>query len=357
MFTLDAFHRLCADGNLAAIKLYDDIPALYENLENKDKYVNGLFWAVVFNQFEVAKYLLEKGIFDPHELICGEIHILHVLATIGGRENELFNPIMPYALLFNVYFENKEYMPEIIDENATICLNSYNKKKVLEFTSYLIETYGVNVSVKTNKKWWNLEDSQAAQWLNFYQMTIRNLSKDLNIACNLCRFTPFHLSCLFGYADMTRLLVESGCDLLCMGCKRVCKKCPYAMRTFLKDSQTFDDLLDTYFRIFYTSSDIRTMTSRTIDSESSNQWDYLFNELFWVLVEEKIFVNAYSLQYLVLDKIAKCVVRGIYVKDISNLPRSITENIRRFIDYKYYKIPKRQKLDLSRYRDVRVRYY
>ena len=60
MFTLDAFHRLCADGNLAAIKLYDDIPALYENLENKDKYVNGLFWAVVFNQFEVAKYLLEN---------------------------------------------------------------------------------------------------------------------------------------------------------------------------------------------------------------------------------------------------------------------------------------------------------
>ena len=99
------------------------------------------------------------------------------------------------------------------------------------------------------------------------------------------------------------------------------------------------------------------MTSRTIDSESSNQWDYLFNELFWVLTEEKIFVNAYSLQYLILDKIAKCIIRGIYVKDISNLPRSAIENIRRFIDYKYYKIPKRQKLDLSRCRDVRVRYY
>ena len=357
MFTLDAFHRLCAEGNLAVIKLYDDIPALYENLENKDKYVNGLFWAVVFNQFEVAKYLLEKGIFDPHELICGEIHILHVLATIGGRENELLNPIIPYAILFDVYFENKEYAPEIIDENGILSLNRYDKKKVLEFTSYLIETYGVNVSVQTSKKWWNLEDSQAAQWLNFYQMTIRDLSKDLNIACNLCRFTPFHLSCLFGYAEMTRLLVESGCDLLCMGCKRVCKKCPYAMRTFLKDSQTFNDLLDTYFRIFYTSSEIETMNSRTIDSEASNQWDYLFNELFWVLVEEKIFVNAYSLQYLILDKIAKCIIRGIYVKDISNLPRSITENIKQFIDYKYYKIPKRQKLDLSRYRDVRVRYY
>jgi len=360
MFTLDAFHQLCANGNLAAIKLHDDIPALYENLENKEKYVNGLFWAVVFNQFEVAKYLLEEKIFDPHELICGEIHILHVLATIGGRENELLNPIIPYALLFNVYLENIEYVPEIIDENGILCLNRYDKKKVLEFTSYLIETYGVNVSVKTNKKWLTLEeDSQGAQWLNYYQTIIRDLSKDLNIACNLCRFTPFHLSCLFGYADMTRLLVESGCDILCMGCKNVCPKCPYAMRSFLKDFNSFDDLLVTYFRIFYTSTDIKTMNSRTIESEASNQWDYLFNELFWVLVDERLSVDAYSLEYLVLDKIARCIIRGIYVKDISDLPRSITENIKQFIDFKYYKIPKRQLSNLPqyRYRYGRARYY
>ena len=43
MFILDAFHQLCANGNLAAIKLHDDIPALYENLENKEKYVNRKF--------------------------------------------------------------------------------------------------------------------------------------------------------------------------------------------------------------------------------------------------------------------------------------------------------------------------
>ena len=99
------------------------------------------------------------------------------------------------------------------------------------------------------------------------------------------------------------------------------------------------------------------MNSRTIESEVSNQHDYLFNELLWVLIEEKTFVKAYSLEYLILDKIAKCIIRGIYVKDISDLPHSITENIKRFIDYKYYKIPKRQKLDLSRYRDTRTRYY
>ena len=356
MFTLDAFHRLCANGNLSAIKSYDDIPALYDKIENKEKYVNGLFWAVVFNQFEVAKYLLEKKIFDPHELICGEIHILHVLSTIGGRETELLNTIIPYTLLFDVYFENKEYAPEIIDENGIFYLNNYDKNKVLEFTSYLIKTYGVNVSVKTQKKWWVLEDSQATQWLNYYEMILDCLSESMNLHCNMGSFTPFHLSCIFGYAEMTRLLVESGCDILCIGCKNVCVKCPYAMRSFLKDFSTFDETLDLYLRIRYTPVQKKEMNSRVIESEASDQYDYLFNELFWVLIDERLSVDAYSLEYLILNKLSKCIIRGILIKDISDIPYCLSENIRWFINYKYYKFPKRS-IGVLGYNKQRARYY
>jgi len=345
MFTLDSFHRLCADGNLSSIKLFDDIPKLYEELEN-----NGLFWSIVFGQFHVARYLLDEGIFNPDDLICGEIHILHILATLGGRDNEILKPMNQYYYLFRYYFVNNEYAPEVVDHNGVLHIEPYNKKEVLDFTKYIIDKYTVNVSVKTNKKWWNIENSQAADWLDFYQTNITHISNSLNLNYNLVSFTPLHLSLLFGYSDMSRLFVESGCDILCLGCKEVCVKCPYAIRTFMKDSD-LDTLLDEVFDIGYSDEEIYEITEKNIKNEVELHWEYIFNEMLWILIEDNLNINAYSLEYKIMDKVSKCVARGIHVNRFCELPTVITKNIKAFMNYKYYNIPK--KIVISSRKNIR----
>lgn len=348
MFTLDSFHRLCADGNLSSIKMFDDIPSLYEKLDNKDKIVNGLFWSIVFGQFHVARYLLDEGIFNPDELICGEIHILHILATLGGRDNEILKPMNQYYYLFRYYFVNNEYAPEVVDHNGLLYIEPYNKKEVLDFTKYIIDKFTVNVSVKTNNKWWNMEKSQAADWFDFYKTSIKDISNSLNLNFNLCSYTPLHLSLLFGYADMTRLFVESGCDILCLGCKEVCVKCPYAMRTFMKDMNMLDYLLDEVFDIGYSEEQSNEIIEKNIDNEVNLHYDYVFNEMMWTLIEDKTNINAYSLQYRIMDKVSKCVTRGIHVNRFGELPTVITKNIKAFMNYKYYNIPKKTIINLRK---------
>lgn len=338
MFNLEGFHQHCASGNLGMIKQFDDIPGLYESIEDekKGKIVNGLFWSVIFGQFDVAKYLIEEKIFDVNKLICGELHILHILATIGGRDNEVSKNVNQYYILFESYFKNKDYAPMIFDENDFIYIENYDKKKVLEFTKYVIENCDVNLSIRTKKKWWDLEQSQAAQWITFYKIIINRMANDLNISYNRYDFTPFHLACLFGYKEMVQMFVEYGCDILCMDCNSICKECPYVMKVFLERSDDVDTCLDIYFGVGYTEDEFEEMKEKEIKFEIDEIVDYVSNEVFWFLFEEQRLIKFDSLQYEIIEIISGKIYNGEYIENLKYLPPTILEDIRKFIDFKYF---------------------
>lgn len=341
MFNLEGFHQHCASGNLGMIKQFEDIPGLYDSIEEekKGKIVNGLFWSVIFGEFEVAKYLIEEKIFDVNKLICDEIHILHILATIGGRDNEVSKNMNQYYILFDSYFKNKDYAPMIFDDEEIICIENYDKKKVLEFTKYVIENCDVNMSVQTQKKWWVLEQSQAAQWIDFYRTTISQLANDLNISYNRYNFTPFHLACLFGYKEMVQMFVEYGCDILCMKCKSICKECPYVMKVFLERNNEVDMLLDLYFEIGYIEQELIAMDEKETTFEIDEIADYLHNEVFWILFEEQRLIKFDSLQYEIIEMISDKIYDGTYdFKNLNYLPKNILEDILKFIDFKYFSV-------------------
>ena len=338
MFNLEGFHQYCASGNLTMIKQFEDIPSLYESIpvEKKGKIVNGLFWSVIFGQFKVAKYLIEEKIFDINKLICGELHILHILATIGGRDNEVSKNMNQYYILFESYFKNKDYAPMIFDNEGFIYIENYDKKKVLEFTKYVIEKCDVNMSVRTQKKWWVLEQSQASQWITFYKIIISKLANDLNISYSRYDFTPFHLACLFGYKEMVQMFVEYGCDILCMKCKSICKECPYVMKVFLERHEEVDTCLDIYFDIGYTKEELEEMEEKEITFEIDEISNYLENDVFWFLFEEQCLIPCDSLQYDIIEIISDKIYNGEYIENLKYLPKSILKDIREFIDFKYF---------------------
>ena len=338
MFSLEGFHQHCASGNIGMIKQFDDIPGLYESIpeEKKGKIVNGLFWSIIFGQFEVAKYLIKEKIFDVNKLICGELHILHVLATIGGRDNKVSKNMNQYYILFESYFKNKDYAPMIFDDDGFIFIENYDKKKVLEFTKYVIENCDVNVSVRTQRKWWNLEQSQAGEWITFYRIIILQLAKDLNISYTRYNFTPFHFACLFGYKEMVQMFVEYGCDILCMNCNSICKECPYVMRVFLERHKEVDTWLDIYFDIGYSIEELEEMEEKEITFEIDEISDYVCNEVFWMLFEEQCFIRFNSLQYDIIEIISDKLYNGENIEILKYLPNSINRNIRKFIDLKYF---------------------
>ena len=339
MFNLEGFHQYCASGNLTMIKQFEDISDLYERIEEdkKGKIVNGLFWSLIFGQFEVAKYLIDEKIFDVNKLICGELHILHILATIGGRDNEVSQNMNQHYILFESYFRNKDYAPIIFDNEGFICIENYNKKKVLEFTKYIIENCDVNMSVRTQRKWWKCSyTSQSSQWISFYKMVINKLAKDLNISYSRYNYTPFHLACLFGYKEMVQMFVEYGCDILCMNCNNICKECPYVMKVFTDRNNDVDTCLDIYFGIGYTGEELEDMEEKEITFEIDEIADYLDNEVFWNLFEEKRHVRFDSLQYDIIKMISDKICNGEYIEDIKYLPKCILGHIRNFIDLKYF---------------------
>tara|TARA_Y100000389_G_C17464432_1_gene524338 strand:- start:914 stop:1129 length:216 start_codon:yes stop_codon:yes gene_type:complete len=41
----------------------------------------GLFWALLCGRFNIAKYLIKENIFDPNEMVCGEINHIFFFST------------------------------------------------------------------------------------------------------------------------------------------------------------------------------------------------------------------------------------------------------------------------------------
>ena len=339
MFDLESFHNYCATGDLHMIRMFENIPALYDELENKDKILNGLFWSVIFSQFEVAKYLMKEKIFDPNDLFCDELHILHVLSTLGGRDTNIKKTNNQYYYLFLHYFKNTDYMPVFVghdeeEEEYFGLMPEYDKKKVIEFTKYIIENYKLNVTPLTNKKWFNLEQSQAAHWITFYNIVIKKLASDLNINYTCYTFTPLHYALLFGYKEMVELLINNGCDIICYRCKKICKDCPYALKKFLYKHELVDRLLDNYFRIEF-DPEVDSISSEELVIEIEQIEDYFTNEIFWYLVNESLHISPNSLQYASIEKIAYEIKGGKNI-NLKLLPERLEKEVNLFMHYRFY---------------------
>ena len=259
---IQEFHDACTEQN----EHFDDLgfkrkfrkERILEAYKNSDVYdrtihVNGLFWSLIFGNFEMAYFMIQENYFDPTELFCDEIHILHILATMGGRDNSIRNPQEPLYMLFNKFTMesvNNKFVPTCIKiEETLIEPIIYNKKKLLKFANKLVENYDINVSVFTNWKWWLLETdgqnlshnitTQASIWYKVYRNCIFYLKHNLKIYYNCEKITPFHLACLFGTKEFLEFLVLNCCDIFCLNCVEICKNCQINIISFYNSKTEF----------------------------------------------------------------------------------------------------------------------
>lgn len=326
----------------------------YKNSEvfNPNVHVNGLFWCLLFGNFKMAYYMIEEGYFNPTKKFCNEIHILHILATMGGRNNSLKNPQEPIWALFNDFTaesENNKFVPTCINMGLPIESIIYKKNKLLKFANKLVKNYNINVSVLTSWKWWLLEKNrinknrnittQTSIWYKFYRKCVFYLKNKLNFTYSDNNFTPFHYACLFGKQEFVEFLVLQGCDLFCLKCKNLCMYCPYNIISFYKieGEWTLDELLDCYFTIYYYKDEALPL----IDSiEIYKIYDYFHNNLVYMLMSEKRLISGYSLKMTIVEKLAKNILKGKYIKDFHMLILCLKKDIKLFIEL-YYLKPKK----------------
>ena len=358
MYSLQNFHDACASGELNIIKRFSNekIKRLYDLLDqdespyiNKKQIANGLFWALIFGEFDTAKYLIEKGIFDPNELICGEIHILHILATFGGRDTETLKPWQAtHYLLYKLYKHRilLGYIPSIIiniyeiidddvlepDDEVDVIHIEYNEESVLEFTNWLLDSYYINVSVRTRQRWFDLDESQASIWYNFYKTIINSLRNTLKIHYLCYKFTPFHYACLFGRKSFVELLVSKGCDILCLGCNTICRDCPYNIVAFYNVYYYLDLKIDDFYGICYPKD-----TPDDLETQIDLIECYIKEDLQLILMEEFRDVKPFTLHMLGIEYISKKIMKGQYLKNISDITPCLKNNIKFYISIKYYK--------------------
>ena len=354
---LQDFHDACAEGNLSFIKRYtkEEIETIYEEADDWYHmfYAKGLFWALLCGRFNIAKYFIKENIFDPNEMICGEIHILHILATMGGRitsvdTQRIYKQV--HEKLFDYIGRNyrKLYMPKLIvnyetNEFEFLCVE-YIEKDVLDFTNWLLDNYDINVSVLTKWKWYIDCTSQSYGWYDFYRTIIFEVKKELKIKYSCCEFTPFHYACLFGRKSFVELLVVRGCDLLCLGCRNICMKCPFHIRSFFEEcdpsdgNPELDNYLDGAFDIYYNSDEIQIPPNSEIQIYLIN--DYLYNEVVLILMEEFRLVKPVSLKLDIIAKLATKIKRGKYINNISQIPETLKKDIKFYINAYYFEGPK-----------------
>jgi hypothetical protein len=322
----------------------------YEESEvfNPSVHVNGLFWSLLFGNFKMAYFMIENGYFDPTKLFCDEIHILHILATMGGRNNSLKNPQEPIWALFTDFTaesENNKFVPTCINMGLPLQPIIYKKKKLLKFASKLVKNYNINVSVLTNWKWWLIEENQfyrninlttqTSIWYKFYRRCISYLKENLNFSFQCSRLTPFHYACLFGKKEFVEFLVLEGCDIFCLGCKNICIDCPFNIVSFYqaKNEWELDDLLDKYFTIRYHKNDV-TPDDKSIEIYKIT--DYIYDELVYMIMAERRMIRKYSLKMTVIENISKMILKGIYIKDFHTISKSLKRDIELFIHIYYY---------------------
>lgn len=351
------FHNVCCGvNNMFNLNLYgfeqrfskENVLMAYEKdfTYNPKIHVNGLFLATLSGNFKLARYLIEKEYFDPNEYFCGEVHILHVLATMCGRHTNSKKPIEPVIKAFGVFYKLHDFinMDVIYEtENEEILkAYAYDIDEVVAFASELIDTYEMNVSVPIKWQWWNdTENTQARYWLILYQtIVIRLMGKVKTYGFSIsCLSTPLVFACLFGSQKFVRMLVLKGCDLLCMNCRNVCKKCPLNVLKLMYCSikEDLDLFIDDAFEIKYTNEEIEKLEEISLQINANRE--YMFYEVVDYLIEERCCLKKYSLEYMIVKKISKSILCGKYLKDISLMHESMKDTIRMFID-SYYIVKK-----------------
>jgi len=349
------FHDVCCGvDNMFNLNLYgfkrrfskENVLNAYEKdfTYNPKIHVNGLFLATLSGNFKLARYLIEKEYFDPNEYFCGEVHILHVLATMCGRHTNTKKSIEPVIKAFEVFYKHYDFINIRVifeTENEEIRKRyAYDIDEVVTFASELIETYGMNVSVPIKWRWWdNMENetTQISHWLNLYQEIAINLMKKVkNYGFTItCLSTPLVFACLFGSQKFVHLLVMKGCDLLCMNCRNVCKKCPINVLRLLYSSieDDLDLFIDDEYRITYSREEMDNYEPSS--SQIIANTNYMFYEVFDYLIEERCFLKKYTLQYMIVKKLANSILCGKYLKDFALLPKSLKDTIHIFIETYY----------------------
>ena len=359
---IQEFHDACIEQN----EYFDDfgfkrkfrrewILEAYQTSDvyDRTKHVNGLFWSLIFGNFEMAYFMIQENYFDPTELFCDEIHILHILATMGGRDNSVKNPQEPFYCLFNNFTkesDNNKFVPTCIQIGMPLDMPLetiiYNKKKLLNFANKLVKNYDINVSVLTNWKWWLLEENsinnncnittQASIWYKVYRNCIFYLKHNLNIYYNCEKLTPFHLACLFGTKEFLEFLVLNGCDIFCLNCKKMCENCPLNIISFYEAKTEFElnVLLDACFSIYYYADEEKP---DDISIEIYNITDYLHDEVIYILMNEQRMVNKYTLKMMIIEKLSEIILQGKYIENIHMIPRTLKTDIKFFIHINYHK--------------------
>ena len=359
---LNDFHTACVVGNLDTIKGCINsgiIPRLYEELKEnnqlelkRNSIANGLFWAVLCGKFDIAKYLIENKVFDPDEFICREIHILHVLAVMGGCNHSVnlkeedkvtthyYRPDLFRSLFQNFYsnsfeYEDNEYWyvpdfhPEIYDiaEEDTLLKKgiSYDETQVLEFTKWLLENYDMNVSVRTQK---SIVDylRHSSIWLSYMDKHIKRLTYDLDIDYNCTSMTPVEYACLFGTKDMVKLFIENGCDILCYehSQTKICKDCPYNVIKFYKSHLDVSSYFNTQYKIYY-YTDALVKYGFIFQSELIET--YLKEDVLYILLEELTGLRPASLETFALETTSEAIKDGYYEDDMKKIPLRIKSNL------------------------------
>ena len=347
------FHDVCCGvDNMFNLNLYgfkrrfskENVLNAYEKdvTYNPRIHVNGLFLATLSGNFKLAKYLIENEYFDPNEYFCGEVHILHVLATMCGRHTNSKKPIEPVFEAFEVFYKNHMFINSSIifgTDNEEIRKGyAYDIDEVVTFASYLTDKYEMNVSVPIKWRWWNLkEKTQTSLWFNLYRgILIRVMRKVKNYGfINTCLSTPLVFACLFGSQKFVRMLVLKGCDLLCMNCRNVCKQCPINVLKLMYSSikEELDLFIDDEFRISYTEEELENLDTNSVQINANRE--YMFYKVFDYLIEERCLLKKYTLQYMIVKKLARCILCGKYLKDFALLPESLKDTIHIFINTYY----------------------
>lgn len=367
------FHTACAAGDIETLSQYHDmgvVDKLYNELQEnrllkmKRFFVaNGLFWSVIMGEFEAAKYLIENGMIDPNEMICDQIHILHVLATIGGKIHTFIDETVdgnveinesPYDsfILFSEYTTESEryhahdywYIPDYIDELVI----RYNEKKLIEFTTWLLDNYDINISVRTKKNLLAI-DSHASIWYNYYKDDIFTYCSINNLHYNITEFTPFHYACIFGTKSMVKLLVDRGCDILCMDCNVIRNNCQYSVIKLFSISEggEYVNLLRYFFEccsavycLDYIQKtekymDITNLINKGYIFQHYLIYKYLKEDLLYIILNEYTDYSPLSLQAYAVEEIVDGIKELTLKDDINMLPRRLVKNIDFFFNIKY----------------------
>lgn len=376
------FNTACFDGDIGTLTQYRDmniLPQLYKELDenNNSKFrslhvANGLFWSVLTAEFKSARFLLENNMVDPNELICGSIHILHVLATLGNLnhtvETKTENGIETESVFIyekmDLFSQFRNKLIEHIDEDrwfiplwgSDFGIN-FCKKEVCEFTTWLLDNYDLNLSVRTKRNiCYPVISSHADIWLEYHIEWLDSFSDLTRNFYSCTNFTPFHLACIFGTKEMIQLLVERGCDILCPNCKDICEDCPYYItklhnyKNSVSSEEYTGSVLDYMFSVdsqnyCWVDEDIDKIKYKDLNSLKKEGYkfqhdaifEYLNTDVLAILCEELTGYMPSSLQARAIESITESIFDGTFKGNFNMISNRQEQFIHMIFNIKFHK--------------------